>query len=86
MFKLAGRLFSNSNANQKVNLLLRPVSGLPGLSNDPFKRGFQHTSEPNVVVSNFPSLPVPSETLGEYIWRDIEKWADKIALVSILYI
>lgn len=45
-----------------------------------------YSKEVNVVKSKLPDVQIPSILLNEYIWKDVDKWKDKTALVRILIV
>lgn len=38
--------------------------------------------EPNVIKSKIPDINIPRISLNEFVWRNLDKWHDKTALVS----
>lgn len=40
-----------------------------------------YPKEAHVVRSKLPDVQIPNILLNEYIWKDIDKWKDKTALV-----
>lgn len=40
------------------------------------------SKQANVVKSRFPNVDIPNQRVDEYIFNNLEKWADKTALVS----
>jgi len=43
-------------------------------------------SESKVIPSPFLDMEMPSGLIDEFVWGNLEKWADKDALVSRFYI
>ncbi|XP_077301851.1 uncharacterized protein LOC143922475 [Arctopsyche grandis] len=46
-----------------------------------FTRQFHHPTEKNVVASNYPDIVLPNCTITDFIWKDLDRWADKTAVV-----
>lgn len=42
--------------------------------------------EPNVIKSKAENINIPDTFLEEYLWKGLDKWHDKVALVSSLYL
>lgn len=40
------------------------------------------SQEVNVIKSKLPQLEIPNILIDEYVWRNLDKWHDKTALVS----
>lgn len=45
-----------------------------------------YSREVNVVKSKLPDVQIPNILLNDYIWKDVDKWKDKTALVRILFV
>lgn len=43
-----------------------------------------YSQEVNVVKSKLPQLDIPNILIDEYVWRNLDKWHDKTALVSCI--
>lgn len=39
-------------------------------------------SEDIIIRSPYPSVKIPEITLEEFVWKDMHKWSDKVAIVS----
>jgi len=37
------------------------------------------------VRSPYPDVEIPEVTLADYVWRDVQKWEDNVALVIQFY-
>lgn len=68
------RQYSSNNIQKKSEILYA------------FNRKYHHATEKNVVTSNYPDIVIPNCTISDFIWKDLEKWADKTAVVSSLLI
>jgi len=42
-----------------------------------------HKAEYNVISSTRPDIEMPKCTLSEFVWRDMDLWPDKTAVVCI---
>lgn len=40
----------------------------------------------NVVRSPYRDVEIPNSTIPEHIWQNMEKWADKPAVVRVIFI
>jgi len=37
----------------------------------------------HIVKSSLPAVEIPSNAVPDYVWQQVDKWPDKMALVSI---
>lgn len=44
------------------------------------------SQEINVVKSKIPDVSIPNVLVHEYMWENVDKWHDKTALVSFLFL
>lgn len=42
----------------------------------------KYTNESKIIKSKLPDIEIPKLLIHEYMWRNLDKWHDKIALVS----
>lgn len=47
------------------------------------KRKMRHATEKNVICSSFEDIELPNCTLNEFIFKGMDQWPDKTAVVSI---
>lgn len=43
-------------------------------------------ADKNVVISKHPDIVIPNCTVSDYIWKDLDNWADKTAMVIVSHI
>ena len=41
--------------------------------------------EPYIIKSPYSDVEIPEVNLADYVWRDVEKWPERTALVSFIY-
>ncbi len=49
---------------------------------DPLKPEIKPEDEKNIVKSPYTDVEIPEANLAHFVFRDVEKWKDKVALVS----
>lgn len=71
---------------QKGNLCLwrRPLSSVSGkLLNPEVEKNRSYSEKEGFVwKSGYEPISVPEMTIDEYVWKNVAKWEDKLAIVS----
>ena len=63
----------------------RCLSTAPGpLQAPPRKPVINAEDEAHIVKSPYTEVEIPEMNLADFVWKDVQKWPDNLALVSII--